>query len=155
MTVKDKYWIAGVLEGEGCFSPQNSKYYSSITVEMTDEDVISRIASILNVNYYKCGKKNVLRGWKQSYKINIRGLSALRIMKEIQPIMGERRSAKIQECLDKFVYKRACKVTYDETVKIFKLKGNKKVKDVANEFGITHWRVYQIWRGEYTTLKTL
>lgn len=54
MNELEKYWVAGLLEGEGCFGVYNIKRESGTTrqvykiqILMTDEDVIRKLHSII------------------------------------------------------------------------------------------------------------
>lgn len=55
---EDLAWVAGILEGEGCFinAEQRGRLYPRVIVEMTDEDVVQR------ANYCsRCHGRRVLR----------------------------------------------------------------------------------------------
>ena len=99
--VKDLMWLAGLLEGEGCFAfsrRHNGKYiYYILQLIMTDEDVVERAASILGV---KCTKQALItKGGKNIYRACAQGPYALGWMIQLYPHMGKRRQAKIDECL--------------------------------------------------------
>lgn len=49
MTVKEIAWLAGYLEGEGCFGKVKDKY-PSIRVSATDEDDIEKVARLWMLN---------------------------------------------------------------------------------------------------------
>lgn len=89
-------WIAGILEGEGCFSHQGTP---RIDLVMTDEDVIARARDILNKNEKIAITKAKLDNRKTSYKIVIFGSLAMSWMMSIYPLMGRRRKEKIREIL--------------------------------------------------------
>jgi len=103
-TVEEIYWIAGLLEGEGCFY-SNSPYSCAITIQITDKDVIYKIASILggtgNVREPDISKSTGFNK-KQVYSYSIFGILAVDWMRLILPIMGERRKTKILELLSNF-----------------------------------------------------
>ncbi len=42
-------WIAGIIEGEGCFSPSGDRGAWSICVVMTDQDVIQRLHDLTGI----------------------------------------------------------------------------------------------------------
>ena len=97
-------WLAGYLEGEGCFHlhPTNKKkypglLYPKITVTATDEDVIAKVSGVTKTAYgtVKPQKKN----WKPLFSCQINGPNARGWMMMIYPFMGERRQAKIKEVL--------------------------------------------------------
>lgn len=99
-TVRDLAWLAGLLEGEGCFSlakGHGPRHKITIQLSMTDEDVVRHAAEIAgvgaSVKCYQRGGKDVFV-WivgKQN--------DAAALMMTLCPLMGERRQAKIRECL--------------------------------------------------------
>lgn len=93
--LSDIYWLAGILEGEGCFVIGNS---SSILLQMSDEDIVRRVATLL-----KAKVSGPLPVRKNSYKplflTQVHGVRAAEWMMTIWPIMGYRRKAKILKCL--------------------------------------------------------
>ena len=44
MDSKDLYWLAGLLEGEGCFSSHRKSGYPSIVLQSSDKDIVKRAA---------------------------------------------------------------------------------------------------------------
>ena len=102
LNTKDIYWLAGLLEGEGCFftSYQSNKpkyKYPRILLGMTDRDVIEKAAKILGGTVYLVGeKKNRKRVW---YVSVARTHQAVGWMMTLYSLMGERRKLKIKECL--------------------------------------------------------
>lgn len=99
----DLQWLAGWLEGEGCFTPANG--YPRITGSSTDEDVIVEVARILGAKvdgprYYK-GK--VGQPLKALWRVNVHGEKSFIWMKKLYPLMrGSRRKNKIAEMLSMF-----------------------------------------------------
>src|SRR5713101_5647962 len=97
-------WIAGLLEGEGCFSI-NNKYdiQPQIHIRMTDLDVIERARSILGGN---CVIREEKRNNKNSKLKNIFNYSisssklALEWMHILYPWMGRRRQSKIRQIIE-------------------------------------------------------
>jgi hypothetical protein len=89
------YWLAGILEGEGCF---NLVRNGEIVIKMTDRDVIERVGRLF-------GDKKVLAlpdpnpRHQTQYRVRLRGAPARKIMEQILPIMGERRAARIRAIL--------------------------------------------------------
>lgn len=95
--LSDFYWLVGLLEGEGCFAYGDSP---SISVGMTDRDVIEKLASILGTHVrgpykYKHNRKPV-------YYANKFGHEAISWMFMLYPFMGERRRAKIVTIVSKW-----------------------------------------------------
>lgn len=114
---QDIHWLAGLLEGEGCFSvqkhvaKQNGKnpnkkrfhpigtiqYLPVITLHMTDEDPVAKAASLLKVAAGKAPHTTV-KG-KAIYQLTACGIHAVGWMMTLYPLMGKRRKARIAEIL--------------------------------------------------------
>ena len=98
-------WLAGLLEGEGCFTTQ--RYTSSpkttplLTLVMTDYDVVDEAKKLLECiggRSITIGRR-VLKSGKTAYFIYLTGLPAAKNMMTILPFMGERRALKIRTIL--------------------------------------------------------
>jgi len=94
LKMRDLYWLAGLIEGEGCFGDYDSP---TIAVTSTDEDIIKRISKLFNCNYHH--KKTPT---KLQYVIKIHSTLAISWMLTLYPLMGERRQSKIKECILKW-----------------------------------------------------
>ena len=97
MTVatRDILWLAGLIEGEGSFRGAKNGYVG-IMLGMTDEDIIDRAAHIMQ------GPKVVVerkQGYKTMFRLTIYGPRAAGWMMTLYTLMGNRRQAKIRECL--------------------------------------------------------
>ena len=89
----DLYWLAGLLEGEGCFTYSHGRY-PSIQLSMTDLDIVERAADLLGVTVGKArGKK--FSHHKQQWRCHLYGLRAAEMMRLLRPLMGERRGERI------------------------------------------------------------
>lgn len=101
----DIAWAAGLLEGEGSFfireqGSETCRSRMTVKVEMSDEDVIRRIAALFgrsssNVTTFQPKKD----GWSRTWSKQWNGTEAEKVMCAVLPYMGERRAAKIRECL--------------------------------------------------------
>jgi hypothetical protein len=100
MDREDLCWLAGLLEGEGSFrkGPPCEAKYPRITIQMTDIDVIQRVAALFEIKYIYAKKYNH-DDWKDSYSIVLKGKRAIRIMNELYPLMGERRKQQIENAV--------------------------------------------------------
>ena len=94
-SVKDIAWLAGIIEGEGCIDFNEDS--PRIRVQMSDQDIIKRIANLWNNGDYHT--KSVPRYCKPQYSTNVRGKNAIGWMFTIYSFMGVRRRAKIREVL--------------------------------------------------------
>lgn len=93
----DLHWLAGILEGEGCFC-----YSCSPGIRMggTDKDVVDRIGQLLGRHTrgpykYKANRKSV-------FYTEIWGSNAVVWMKLLYKLMGTRRKQKITEILSRW-----------------------------------------------------
>ena len=96
----DIIWLAGLLEGEGCFRLNDGKY-PGIAVGMTDEDVIDRVADMWNVR---------VSHHKNLWKAQINGAYAIQWMMTLYLLLGKRRREVIAEIIkfwEEYPYSRA------------------------------------------------
>jgi hypothetical protein len=97
MTTRDIDWLAGFLEGEGCF--HSTDFDTRIIVCSTDRDVLER-ASMLLGSSVTIRKKPMDLERKQVYTTTACGSKASGWMMTLYSLMGERRKAKIKEILE-------------------------------------------------------
>lgn len=95
ISTKDIIWLAGYLEGEGCFRFSNSSS-PVIQVTSTDPDIIQRVASLWNRKIYRY---KLRRHDKQELSCHVYGSLAISWMLMIYQFMGSRRQGKICEVL--------------------------------------------------------
>jgi hypothetical protein len=105
----DIAWMAGLLEGEGSFGLDNrskKRYENStsppgvyIKISMTDEDVIEKMAKLVNKASFspaRVTKKN-----KKVYNLHIGDRETLLVLlPRLFPYLGKRRQAQVQVCID-------------------------------------------------------
>ena len=97
MTEIELSWLAGLLEGEGCFSHRKDRGVPVVEVKMTDLDVINRVAQLMGrtVTPIPAGRE----GYQPQYRARIQGEPARELMRLLKPYMGQRRAARIEELL--------------------------------------------------------
>src|SRR5206468_7112381 len=106
--IKEIYWLAGYLEGEGCFTVNPSWHSKTgkppsksfiLVVNSTDKDVIKKAAAILrhDASIHEVNKDKY--GWKTQYKVSIVGPLAIGWMMTLYSLMGDRRKARIREII--------------------------------------------------------
>ncbi len=117
ITLKDIYWVAGIIEGEGSFllARRHSTcrgigktvyIYPSILLGMTDKDVVERVAGLLKSSVRKRGgRSRPVR--KDIWITQILGARAASWMMTLLPIMGTRRADRIREILAIWRQKKA------------------------------------------------
>lgn len=94
LKTSDAHWLAGLLEGDGCFGVRSGRVRGVyICVCMNDYDVVCRAANLL-----KPGSRPVLVK-KKMYQSTIHGARAIAWMMTLFTAMGARRRAKIVECI--------------------------------------------------------
>jgi hypothetical protein len=150
-----RYWLAGLLEGEGSFlcGPPSSPHCPIVTCVMTDEDIILRLANLWGVSYGRVGeKRGAARGWKTAWAVRLHGQRAVDLMRAIRPLMGHRRQEQIDRAISshrpKGVFKR--KISDKQASEIVKrFRDGESARELAEEFSITRWTVYDLNKGRY------
>lgn len=94
--MRDIYWLAGLLEGEGCFS-QHRHASPRLFVGMTDEDTILRAQKIMGCGTISKPKRRRSHH-KQMWVLTVTAES-VQWMMTLYSLMSERRQARIRECL--------------------------------------------------------
>lgn len=104
MDIKDIYWLAGFLEGEGSFmviSPNINRGYVNnrtfiLQVVSTDRDVAEKAKLLL-------GNKSCIQvertSHKTAYRVRLSGTHAIAWMMTLYSMMGERRKNKIKDII--------------------------------------------------------
>lgn len=101
-------WLAGLLEGEGSFFMLTSHVggkayrYPRIAVNMTDRDIIERVAALLCGSVYDIPATSIRPGMKLQYRAQASGSNAAEWMVRLKPWLGARRAAKIDELLAEY-----------------------------------------------------
>lgn len=102
MTNTEIAWLAGIIEGEGCFVLRNNG--TRITLVMTDEDIIKKIHQITGLGtvhfYEKSQYKNGQAHHKDIWHWSVTFRDDVKlILESIYPYLGKRRRAKADELL--------------------------------------------------------
>lgn len=97
----DLDWLAGLLEGEGSFmaGPPSRPFAPSISLQMTDRDVVARAAKLLGARYWQLSRRN---NRKIMYATALRGSPSVPFMKFLLPLMGSRRQTQIRKAIKSF-----------------------------------------------------
>jgi hypothetical protein len=138
----DITWIAGLLEGEGCFGYNQRVGYPSISLEMTDSDIVLKAAKLM-------GNRNVRtrfhqnEKYKNSYRFSVYGNEAVSWMMTLFNLLGERRKQQIEKVLS--VWRAGTniisrnRVTEKQKQEIYERKlSGKPIKEIAKEFNISY-----------------
>lgn len=95
-------WLAGILEGEGCFtSTGRSRSSPQIQIWMTDKDTVNKVARLFNRPCIE-SKKNTKYGWKMLYYTSVAGDDAIGWMFTLYSLMSYRRRFKMIEVINKW-----------------------------------------------------
>lgn len=104
MTNSELGWLAGYLEGEGCFTlggktPKRPRHVGSavIVVSATDLDVVTKAAELMGGKFKQRAKPTVVG--KPVWVAAVYARKAENLMRLLLPNMGLRRQAKINEIL--------------------------------------------------------
>jgi hypothetical protein len=95
MKDRDLYWLAGIVEGEGCFDAPKGK--PRLQIAMNDGDILHRVKAIIEAGSvmgpypYKNHPE-----WEDRMQYQVVGQAAAEIMAILLPIMGIRRQKKIR-----------------------------------------------------------
>lgn len=106
MLTAEDGWLAGIIEGEGTVDVQRRSDGRSarlrVRVKMVDEDVVARVAALWGASYRRRGNGR----WRDQYETEVSGRRAEELCARLLPLFGERRSAKLEECLGQVSRKR-------------------------------------------------
>ena len=97
-------WVAGLLEGEGCFQ-MTDEIYPRVKLEMCDMDVVAQFADFCRMRYDTTTTisyhepHNPDHSPRYIYRIN--GKKAIALMEDIYEWMGIRRQEKIDMLIRK------------------------------------------------------
>jgi hypothetical protein len=101
-------WLVGILEGEGCFTFDGCP---RIQIQMTDEDVIKRIAELFEliigktINIHERDTQHINKNRQVVHAIRVNGDSARMVMLTVVRHMGYRRRQRIWQCLNGYKVK--------------------------------------------------
>jgi len=93
----DLAWVAGYLEGEGCFSvDKRLSRYVRVQVTSADLDVLERFMSIVKIGYIHEKRTGGRRYWCWACT---RRRDAVALMEAVYPFLGQRRQKRIRELI--------------------------------------------------------
>jgi hypothetical protein len=107
LTKSELHWLAGLLEGEGCFTTGGGERPAAyVKLAMTDLDVVARAAGLMGISTDQIRERPRHPTHQTCYEISIGGTRALKLMKKVYPLMGIRRRQRIEELLERFEKRR-------------------------------------------------
>lgn len=96
ITTRNLCWLAGIVEGEGWIGSVAGR--PALRVEMTDRDVVERIASMWHPARQVAARTREANR-KQLFTAGVHGVSAAGWLMTLYPLLGARRRARIKEVL--------------------------------------------------------
>ena len=96
------FWLAGFLEGEGCFSrpAPSAPNRPRILVQSCDEDVMAEVGRLMRIKPLPyTDPRGVERGWSPIWRVALVGRRAIGLMEAIHAVMGHRRQRQIDDAL--------------------------------------------------------
>jgi len=95
--LRDIAWLAGLLEGEGCFNMSGTNGSARISLNLTDRDIIEKAAQLLGSHINKpCIRSFPL---KTVYSTAFFSHRAAAWMMTLYPFLGERRKTAVRNTL--------------------------------------------------------
>lgn len=95
MNAFDLFWMAGLLEGEGCFTMGGK--YPSVQCKMTDEDSVHRLAVAAACGNVTGPHAQPNPQHRPYWTWTVGGKRAVDLMIVLFPLMGDRRRGRILE----------------------------------------------------------
>lgn len=151
ITKKDLIWLAGLIEGDGCFTSQKNR--PVLSLGLTDKDVLEKAANLLETSFYTAiGEK---RGYKDYYVFQIKSEKAISIMNALYPYMGERRKKKIDEVKNKWDFhcsqtftanKKASDIDIHILEEEYKYSSSRKL---GVKYGVSFVTIQRLLRGDF------
>ena len=135
----EEYWLAGLLEGEGSFlrhrGGHDGQRCPAIRVQMTDRDVVERIAAMWGVSVVALGKR--FDHHKPVFCVKTSGYRGADWMRRLRPLMGERRKGQIDAALEGWVPTRRYLQPFEETELVAAFRDGARALALAARYGIT------------------
>lgn len=93
--IKDIYWLAGFIEGEGCFQFHKKNHAPYITISQKDPQCLYDIKNIFggSIHSYRDREENIYYKWTASTRL------ASGLMLTLYSLLSDRRKEKIKECI--------------------------------------------------------
>lgn len=148
MKETDLAWLAGLLEGEGSFlkAPPSSPNCPRIILEMTDQDVVERAATLMGgYAVQRVNLRNAL--WKPAYRVSIKGSHAVALMRILYPAMGARRRAQIDAALATYVERKKGDNTRrlsEDQVRQIRRETSSTISALAKTFSVSRFTIRSI-----------
>jgi hypothetical protein len=103
LTLAERAWMAGLLEGEGYFFFNSN--HIGVRLSMTDRDVVQRFADFWQVPIRAL--KPTAAHHKIAYLAHLPSKKAMQCMRLVKPFLGARRTVQVDDALTRFQKARA------------------------------------------------
>jgi hypothetical protein len=97
---QETLWLAGLFEGEGCFTTRRNRHEIRIALSMTDEDVVLKAAIAVGGPSVRVHSRKRKVHYKPTFEFELVGDRAVTFCQRILPFMGQRRKARIEFLLE-------------------------------------------------------
>lgn len=97
---KNFFWFVGLCEGEACFLYNKAQASPRISISMTDEEPVARVAALFGISYWNPLKTNL--AGKPVYRVELQGRRALQVMLRLEPYLCARRQAAIRNVIRRY-----------------------------------------------------
>ncbi|MEA2407568.1 MAG: hypothetical protein QOE69_1687 [Thermoleophilaceae bacterium] len=113
---------------------------------MADRDVIDRAGKLLGVAV--CTLPARRERWSTTYGVRLRGARAVQLMRQLRPLMGERRRLQIDRAIASYAPdpRRLLNETRAARALSMLARGS-SVRDVAEQLGTSIWCIYDLRLG--------
>lgn len=91
-------WLAGLLEGEGCFLPKHGTNWPRVSLEMTDAGTVTAAAAVMGAQHVRSVARRRV-GWRATYVASVSGHRAVALMQDVRPHLGARRRAAVDRAI--------------------------------------------------------
>ena len=99
ISIKEIYWLAGILEGEGSFNLKDQRY-PRIQIAMTDVDIIEKVRCMISPHTSICVHQRAKENIKCQYSTSLTGQLAIEWMFTLYSLMGIRRKKQIKKVIE-------------------------------------------------------
>lgn len=110
IAMNDLYWVAGFLEGEGCFMALNQRrkwqkvtypyYVPVIDVAQVNLEPLKKLNSLFNGGIFRLVKP--VGNCQQAHAWRLNGRKAIALMMTLWPLMSERRRKQIELAIERW-----------------------------------------------------
>jgi hypothetical protein len=154
MHENEMYWLAGLLEGEGCFTFKRPNK-PVVALQMTDEDVMERAHALMG-SPPPTHRKPQKEHHKASWVTQVSGQQAVDLMLLVRPYMGTRRQEQIDYAVSSYnphlleeSWQAKRRLTEEQVIEYRRrhLTGESG-KKLAQEAGLAHTGFYRMLKGE-------